>query len=137
MITPQTRYESIALKIVPLSSHRSVVEMRRDIAKVLETEIATALRVQQERDYPDLARSREENEVKRKELEREVAALRERERALQAREETVRQREARLTVLVQAFEGWVGWMEGQGEVSENGQRFDAVRKAWVIYKGGK
>lgn len=134
---PNQHYDAIALKIVPTGSKPTVGQIRKGIAEWLAWEVGQATTKQREQHFPELAEVRKELDVKKKDLDKQLAALQERERALQAREQKQTQNEAKLATLVKAFEGWLGWMDGDGEVDENAQRFHAVREAYRAYKGGK
>lgn len=124
-------YEAIALKIVPTGSHpSSVVSLRKQIAAALAAEAKRVADQQRDEKFPELA-------VLRKELDQRATALSERESAIMVRDQRTTQQEKQVAALIDAFTRWLSWMEGDGDVSENATRFNAVRDAYRNYKGGK
>ena len=141
-------YDAIALKIVPPSCHRSVLDMRRDIAAALKTHVEAALHAQQEKAFPELAVLRKELEAHRRNLDQEAEAVKKRhrekqeeldrlERILRDRQKLLDEAWQRLAVVQAAFWNYAAWIEGDGEVDENGRRFNALRDALKAFRETK
>lgn len=127
------KYEKLALKIVPTGHDRSRGGLRKDIANALAAEVEAALTEQRDKHFPDLGVM--VDAIKRREVElskNEKAAadkLAQAEKALQLREETTKTREDNLAAFQQAFNAYAAWLDGDGEVDDNGRRFAELRAA--------
>lgn len=136
-MTLGNRYESVALGIVPKSSDRSRSQLRTLIARALEAEVTAALTEQREKAFPELRAEQD----KVKEVERQQAKMSswidECQKGLQEREAKLQQVEAGMATLLKAFDSYAAWLEGDGEVDDNGKRFDALRAALKDYRNHK
>jgi hypothetical protein len=141
-------YTAMALEVVPIGSHPSVVTLREEIAKILESTVKAATDQQREKEFPELATVRVDMGKKNKELEEWRAKLKEYEdeqKKRVARNEedhkkrttALDQREKVLKDLTDAFDDYMRWMDGEGEVDENSKRFEALRTAYKTYKEKK
>lgn len=141
-------YENLALKIVPPGNYPLIGRLRELIAYHIQNEVNKAVTRQREEQFPELQQVRKEleqqkeclnqedkdmkrkHQEKQKELERSEEALRQREKLLL-------QKEQKLEALIQSFHSYMSWMEGDGEVDDNGKRFNALREAYRIYQGSR
>ena len=73
--------------------------------------------------------------MKRKYKERE-AELDQRAQQLDLLQYTLEQTDKRLQTLLAAFDAYSAWLDGEGEIDENGARFEALQKAYLEYKKG-
>jgi len=122
-------YAAVALKIIPPSCHRSVIDMRADIARQMQAAVDAALQQQRESKFPELAALRGDLEMRRKRLEQEKRGLDEREQGLVARETTLAAAERRLEAVAKALEAYYAWLDLDGDVSEGPARRKAMREA--------
>lgn len=127
-------YQALALKIIPPSSHRPVSQLRALIASTLESEVTAALARQREEEFPDLVVTRKELEAWRQQLADKEAEIGRRMHLLSEQERTTQQVEQSLQGLVAAFEDYESWLEGEGEIDDNGRRFAALREAYRTYR---
>jgi DNA repair exonuclease SbcCD ATPase subunit len=122
-----TIYDKIALQLVPPGGAGSITRLRMQIAVTLEKEIAAALAKQQEERFPELSEMRQKQDERHKELtkyheelttaERDMKRKhREKEDELEKREAKIKQKEDRLVALCAAFDAYMAWMDGNGEV---------------------
>ena len=141
-------YQALALKIVPPSSHRSVTQLRSMIADTLEKEVSSALTKQKEQEFPDLAVTRKELEEQKWKLNDEAEKMKRkhkeikdeldnRESQLMARERKLQNQEVNLQNLLKAFESYEKWLQGDGEIDDNGRRFAALQRTYNEYKNQK
>lgn len=145
----QTKFDAVALKMFPVGCHTPTLTwLRTNVAKVLEQQVTSALIKQREEAFPDLQKFRieleqqkqknlqEDEDMKKKHRakQEELARLEERLKNL---ETSLAARQLRLDRLVYAFERYLEWLDGEGEVDENGKRFNALREAYRVYKEHK
>ena len=150
-------YDALALKIVPPNSNMGVVWIRKQIARHMAAEVEDALRRQREEKFPELAAAREELEGLRKRVMKEneadvsraadqIDAMKKKHKkyveeieAMKVRlsewENNLVGREAKIAKLEPALESYFSWLDGNGGVDENGSRFEAMRLAYLSYKG--
>lgn len=129
-------YDALALKLVPIGGHPSVVTLRKDIANMLRYAVQTATQAQREKAFPELAAARAELEAKQKQLADKQKELERSQYDFVLKQEKLAAQQVELTNLLQAFEAWNAWLEGQGGVEENGRRFEALLAAYKAYKKG-
>lgn len=121
------RYDAIALTIVPKRRDRSRSELRTAIAKALAAEVTAALDEQRVKQFPEIGALTASIQGREAKLTEAEAAVRQREAVAKARED-------RLAAFLKAFDAYAAWLSGDGEVDENGKRFDALRAACESFK---
>ena len=154
-----TDYKAIAMEIVPVGSQPTLGQLRQEIAETLEREILKAEARQRESRFPELNEiretmndertkaSQEAEDVKKKlkarqaELDTAEKLLRVRDNAavaeIKKREGDVATKEKSLASLMKAFDDYLAWVEGDGEVDDNGRLFNKLREEYRSYKGTK
>lgn len=121
--------------------------MRENVAKLLEKEVTAALIRQREEAFPDLEQSRVQLEQLKRRCQQDEEATKKDYRAKYAELDDWRKRltdcqaelqakEAKLNTLLAAFDAYLSWLDGAGEVDENTKRFNALREAYRAYKKG-
>jgi hypothetical protein len=141
-------FNPLVMKLLPPGSHPTLGEMRRMLNKALTEQVNLALKQQREANFPELIATKqylEEQETKnKKEVEQwrisyqnKQTELAKHEQNLQTKENQILASEKRLATLLQAFAAYMAWLDGAGEVDENGKRFNALRTAYTNFKRSK
>lgn len=136
-----SRYDDIALKIVPKRSDRTRGRMRQDIAEAIAKAVTDALDEQRVKQFPEIGALVES-------LKRREAALTEAEKrmqetnamlqqACQKREAAVKVQENNLVEFHKAFDAYAEWLDGYAPLDENGKRFGDLRTACMKLKETK
>lgn len=161
------RYTQVALQLLPIGCRRPVITtLRIQIADALAAEAKRVRQLRKEEFFPELAEDRKQLahqtqalEVRlatgRKELEERLSAARAELAFRQAEAESMvetaqaqvqaaqQERDEMGRVLagclgvMDALEEYIGWLDGHGEVLEQRQRWEAVRRAHEEYRSLK
>jgi septal ring factor EnvC (AmiA/AmiB activator) len=121
------KYRNIAYKLVPIGGHPTMNDLRHAIPKAIAECVTFALAQEVAENFPGVAALQADLNAKEKRL---VA----REQELEKLSTDLEKRDRKLTELIKAVEIYTAWMDGQGEVDENGKRFGVMLAALKSYK---
>lgn len=149
-------YQSLALKIVPPGDRPLVGDLRNCIATTLEREVNAALTRQREAGFPELASVRkameDEADGMKKKLKAKQDELEAEKQRLVQWESRIKKQESELAAHQKSSEAWHqawakaitgvreavaaydAWLNGDGQVDENGKRFAALRDACKAFQ---
>lgn len=137
-----TRYAELALKIVPLGSRPTVIDLREQIAAAVEAEVTSAQEAQRRNSLADEVRVLEASIRQRaanlaateKQAGASIGSARS---ALESERAAFRRIVAGHCDLLKAIEAWLEWCDGGGDIDEQNARWQAVKATWTRYRSLK